>query len=199
MKIEALNVKLSRSGQGGSAPEKPSGALKELPGTPEELRWQLLTTLRLLRREQLAVEELEQRLRKITLVAEDAIKGADSVDPKKRALFEDEMRAARKLLGPAGPDRKQAVASGQAQNVDTAALHKAKVAEFRKQLSLVVLNVGRDHGVRAGMPFEITRDNKLVATVYVVEVRDRICGALIERMDERNPVKEDDRAILRKS
>ena len=199
MKIEVLNLKASRSGSGGSPAEKQADGLKELPDTPEELRWQLLTTLRLLRREQTAAEELEQRLRKITLLAEDTVRAADKVDPKKRALFEDEMRAVRKLLGPAGPDRKHITETGQPENVDVEALKKVRVAEYRKQLSLVVLNVGREHGVRAGMPFDIVRDDKLVATVYVVEVREKICGALIERMDEKNPVKEEDRAVLRKT
>jgi hypothetical protein len=64
---------------------------------------------------------------------------------------------------------------------------------------LVVLKIGLEHGFQPGMPFDIVRNDKLVATVYVVEVRGKVCGALIERMEEGNPVKIDDRAVLRKS
>ena len=193
MKVEVLNLKTARS---ASSTEKKSDALKAVPETPEELRWQMLTTLRLLRREQLAARELEQRLRKINLLAGDAIKSAEKIDPKKRALLEDEMRSIRKLLGPIGPARSESESDG---SVDMEALKKARVAEFRKDLSLVVLDIGRVHGVQPGMPFDIVRNEKLVATVYVVEVRDKVCGALIERMEEDNPVKVDDQAVLRKS
>jgi len=198
MKIEVLNLRDARSGPGGSYSEKKSGGLKAVPETPEELRWQMLTTLRLLRREQLAGKELGQRLRKVTLLAEDAVKSAEKIEPKKRALLEDELRAVKKLLGPVKWERKEVAEVGQMENLDVEALKKARVAEFRKDLSLVVLNVGWEHGIRTGMPFDIVRDNKLVATVYVVEVRDKICGALIERMEESNPVRAEDRAVLRK-
>ena len=199
MKIEVLNLKEARSGSGGPDVGKKSGALKAVPETSEELRWQMLTTLRLLRRGQLAGEELEQRLRKVTLLAEEAVKSADRVDPKKRALLEEEVRAVKKLLGPGKWERKQEGEASEPESVDVEALKAARVAEFRKDLSLVVLNVGREHGIRLGMPFDIVRDNRLVATVYVVEVRDKICGALIERMEGKNPVKMDDQAVLRKS
>jgi hypothetical protein len=193
MKIEVLNMRAERS---GSPVAKKSDEVKNLPESPEELRWQMLTTLKLLRREELANAELEQRLRKLNLLAGDAIKSVEKMDPKKRAMLEDEMRSIRKLLGPV----RMAQGSRRGdENIDVEALGRAKVSDFRKNLSLVVLNVGSEHGVRAGMPFDIVRDNKLVASVYVVEVRDKVCGALIERMEENNPVKVEDRAVLRKS
>jgi hypothetical protein len=49
------------------------------------------------------------------------------------------------------------------------------------------------------MPFDIVRKDRLVATAVVVDVRDEICGALIERMDKKNPVRPEDQAMLRKS
>ena len=199
MKIEVLNLKSARTAPGNSTTEKKSGALREVPETAEELRWQMLTTLRLLRREQLSNEELEQRLRKVTLLAGEAIKSADKVDAKKRALLEDEIRSIRNLLGPLVLDGRKRESDEGSQDINVDALRKAKVANVRKDLSLVVLSVGRQHGVKPGMPFDIVRENKLVATVYVVEVRDQFCGALIERMEENNPVKVEDQAVLRKS
>lgn len=199
MKIEVLNLKDARSGPGGSFSEKNSGSLRGVPETPEELRWQMLTTLRLLRREQLANDELEQRLRKVTLLAGEAVKSAEKVDPKKRSLLEDEMRSVRSLLGPLLLEGREEATAESRYDINIESLKRAKVSEIRKDLSMVVLNVGAEHGVKPGMPFDIIRDNKLVATVYVVEVRDKLCGALIERMEESNPVKVEDLAVLRKS
>ena len=196
MKIEVLNMKEARAKPaGGSAGQRNPEEVSDLPATPEQLRWQMLTTLKLLRREELANAELEQRLRKLNLLAGDAIKSSEKMDPKKRAMLEDEMRSIKKLLGPARLAQTQ---KGIAENIDVEALGRAKVSDFRKNLSLVVLNVGSEHGVRAGMPFDIVRDNKLVASVYVVEVREKVCGALIERMEENEPVRVEDRAVLRK-
>lgn len=62
-------------------------------------------------------------------------------------------------------------------------LESAEVLEVNPDLRLVVLNVGLLHGVRVGMPFVVLRGDRVVAELRVVEVRRRICGALIEKKD----------------
>ena len=195
MKIEVLNLK--DGGRSSSFTEKKSGALKNLPETPEQLRWQMLTTLKMLRKSELANEELEKRLRRLTWSASEAIRSADKVDPKKRAEFEEELRLIKTLIVPGLRERD--ADARPAGDVDTSALDEAKVINVKRDLSLVVLNVGREQGVKLGMPFQVIRDGRLVAVVVVVDVRDKVCGALIERMDETNPVKVEDEAVLRKS
>ena len=195
MKIEVLNMK--DGGRSSSFTEKKSGALKNLPETLEQLRWQMLTTLKMLRKSELANEELEKRLRRLTWSASEAIRSADKVDPKKRAEFEEELRLIKALIGPGLRERE--ADARPAGDVDTSALDEAKVINVKRDLSLVVLNVGREQGVKLGMPFQVIRDGRLVAVVVVVDVRDKVCGALIERMDETNPVKVEDEAVLRKS
>jgi hypothetical protein len=44
------------------------------------------------------------------------------------------------------------------------------------------------------MPFQVWRDNKRVGEVRVVDVRERICGAIIQSLEnEKNPIKSGDR------
>jgi hypothetical protein len=44
------------------------------------------------------------------------------------------------------------------------------------------------------MPFQVWRDNRKIGTVRVVDVRDRICGAIIQNLEsEKEPVKTGDR------
>ncbi|HVM62218.1 MAG TPA: hypothetical protein VMV72_15255 [Verrucomicrobiae bacterium] len=66
----------------------------------------------------------------------------------------------------------------------TATLQSALVLDMNPALQLVVLNVGELQDVRVGMPFIVLRGDKVVARLKVVEVRRRICGALIEKMDK---------------
>ena len=192
-KLEVLNRRERRQPAEGAA--QPSEAeLRNIPQTAEQLRWQMLTTLRLLRKSELARQELEQRLRKLQWTASEAIHTAKELDGKKRASFEEEARSTQKLLGPP-----QLRGTTTEVNVDPQGLQKAKVVEVRKDLSLVVLNVGARQGIQLGMPFDIVRDGKLVAVVIVAEVRNDVCGALIERMEEKNPVRSEDLAVLRTS
>lgn len=59
-------------------------------------------------------------------------------------------------------------------------VREGRVLDVNAQLRLVVLNVGAQHGVRVGMPAHVERNGKMIGQVRVIEVRERICGALIE-------------------
>ena len=61
-------------------------------------------------------------------------------------------------------------------------LATARVLEVNRMLDLVVLNVGAGHGARIGMPMIILRGDRVVAELRVVDVRQNICGALIEKV-----------------
>ena len=66
----------------------------------------------------------------------------------------------------------------------TSALGGAQIVDVNAKLRLVVLDVGLAQGVRVGMPFVVLRGGKIVAELKVVEVRRRICGALIEKAEQ---------------
>jgi|GEM_PF-3890850 hypothetical protein len=68
--------------------------------------------------------------------------------------------------------------------VDPGTLETAQVVDVNARLQVVVLNVGREAGVRIGMPFLVLRGDRLIGRVRVVEVRRQVCGARIEEVDK---------------
>jgi hypothetical protein len=60
----------------------------------------------------------------------------------------------------------------------------------KDDLSLVVINLGSKQGVREGMPFQVIRGEKLIGKVRVVDVRDKIAGAIVQNLfSEKDPIK----------
>lgn len=80
-----------------------------------------------------------------------------------------------------------------------ATLETATVLDVNPKLQLVVLNVGLLHGARVGMPFVVLRGDRIIAEARIVEVRKRISGALIEKVDKGVTVKAGDVAQVTKS
>lgn len=60
------------------------------------------------------------------------------------------------------------------------ALDEARVIEIKPEFGLVVLDFGSSGGARVGMPLQVRRDTRIVATAIVVDVRSRICGAIVQ-------------------
>lgn len=81
----------------------------------------------------------------------------------------------------------------------TSSLEAARVLEFNPKLRLVVMDVGLLHGARVGMPFIVLRGDRVIAWVRVVEVRQRICGAVIEKTEGKVTVTAGDAASVTKS
>lgn len=65
-------------------------------------------------------------------------------------------------------------------------LMDGNVISVKEEWSLVVGNVGEKQGVKMGMPMRVVRGDKVVARLRVVDVRQRICGAVIQEMDSGN-------------
>jgi hypothetical protein len=62
-------------------------------------------------------------------------------------------------------------------------LMDGSVVSIKDEWSLVVGNLGEAQGVKIGMPLRVMRDGRLIATLRVVDVRQKICGAVIQEMD----------------
>ncbi len=75
-----------------------------------------------------------------------------------------------------------------AANASAGTLHDGQVISVKKDYGVVVLNVGREAGVRVGMPFELRRKDRPVGTVTVVDVRDRIAAALVKNLSVADDV-----------
>jgi hypothetical protein len=55
----------------------------------------------------------------------------------------------------------------------------------KEEWSLVVGNMGEQQGVKMGMPLRVMRNDKVIARLRVVDVRQKICGAVIQEMDSK--------------
>jgi len=78
-------------------------------------------------------------------------------------------------------------------------LESAAVLDVNPNLRLVVLNIGLLQGARVGMPMVVLRGDRVVAELEIVEVRRRICGALIERTEKKVTLKTGDVVRVTKS
>jgi len=64
------------------------------------------------------------------------------------------------------------------------------VISVKDEWSFVVGNFGEKQGVKIGMPLRVMRGERKIATLRVVDVRQQICGAVIQEMDsEKEKIK----------
>jgi hypothetical protein len=89
--------------------------------------------------------------------------------------------------------------STRAGKVAAGTLESATALDVNPNLRVVVLNVGLLQGARVGMPLAVLRGDRVVAVLKIVEVRQRICGAVIEQMDKKVTLKPGDVARVTKS
>ncbi len=59
------------------------------------------------------------------------------------------------------------------------------VIGVKEEWSFVVGNIGAQQGVKIGMPLRVKRGGEIVATMRVIDVRQRICGAVLESGKEK--------------
>ncbi len=112
------------------------------------------------------------------------LKTSQGGDAQARMDVETQMRVANELAG------REANATAE----DEATLMNASVVSVKDEWSLVVGNIGEKQGVKIGMPLRVLRGDKRIASLRVVDVRQRICGAVIQEMvSERDKVRVGDR------
>ncbi|MEX1045620.1 MAG: hypothetical protein WEC73_05780 [Chthoniobacterales bacterium] len=116
----------------------------------------------------------------------DAMTRSRTAQAEARASLEMELRASDRLLG-VGAEDLDAQAAGPT-------LTDASVVEVKPEFALVVANIGRNAGVKVGMPFQVWRDNRRVGDVRVIDVRDRLSGAVVQNLvSEEDAIKVGDR------
>ena len=67
----------------------------------------------------------------------------------------------------------------------TGSLLDGSVIGLKEEWSFVVGNFGVREGVKIGMPLRVKRGGEVVARLRVVDVRERICGAIIQESGRR--------------
>ena len=96
---------------------------------------------------------------------------AKSCDAKARMEVEAQLRGTSDLIAKAG-----AAVETQPTLMD------GSVISVKDEWSLVVGNFGEKQGVKIGMPLRVLRGDRVIATLRVVDVRQKICGAVIQEM-----------------
>jgi hypothetical protein len=130
-------------------------------------------------------QKLSDQLIRIDEAVLRYVKSASSIDGDARMALETEMRSSTALLGVAGAGQSPAQQGGDAPG----SLTDARVISVKDELALVVANLGRDQGARIGMPFQVWHDGRQIGIVRVVDVREKICGAIIQSLDPSEKIK----------
>jgi hypothetical protein len=103
------------------------------------------------------------------------LKTSQSADAKARMDVETQLRSVDKLV----------TKSTNAPDLPEPSLMDGSVISVKDEWSFVVGNLGEKQGVKIGMPMRVMRGEKRIATLRVIDVRQRICGAVIQEMDSR--------------
>jgi hypothetical protein len=102
------------------------------------------------------------------------LKTAQGADPQARMEVETQLRKTSELVTKHGSATSSPSEPG---------LLDGSVISVKEEWSFVVGNMGEKQGVKMGMPLRVMRDDKRIATVRVVDVRQKICGAVVQEMD----------------
>lgn len=139
-----------------------------------------VSDLQLMRKER--AEYRDQMLR-LTEAILHLLKTSAGADATARMEVEAQLRSSSAL-----------VAKGEQPAEAGATLMDASVISIKPEWSLVVGNVGEKHGVKIGMPLRVVRGDRVIATLRVVDVRQKICGAVVQELDSnKDKIKVGDR------
>jgi hypothetical protein len=152
----------------------------------EKLEQRLLKAVRDLELLQTDRDRLTNQLVMLCEAVVRYLQTAESADAQARVALEEQLRSSGELIGlPGSKDepKRQSVP-----------LDNAQVISIKQELALVVANVGRKDGVEVGMPFRVWRGERRMGLVRVVDVREKISGAVIQNLEsDREPIKTGDR------
>jgi hypothetical protein len=112
------------------------------------------------------------------------LKTSQAGDAKTRMDVEAQLRSINTLI----------TQSSSAPDTPEPSLMDGSVISLKDEWSFVVANLGEKQGVKIGMPMRVMRGDRRIATLRVVDVRQKICGAVIQEMDsEKEKIKVGDR------
>ncbi|MEZ0274060.1 MAG: hypothetical protein ACAH88_04090 [Roseimicrobium sp.] len=152
-----------------------------LDTTNTETNQRLLGALSDLRLLETQNKSLVDALYLLSVSSLEYAKAAGPVQGEPKMKFDEGLAAAEKILAK--------VQSSKTPEGDLD-LQNARVVSLKEDAGILILNVGSRHGVHPGMPFSIYRQDKPVARALVVDVRNGICGAVLQELISKSePVK----------
>ncbi len=135
----------------------------------DALRTRLLAAVRDLRLLQKEKDAAREQLVALTESVMQLLKTSEGIDAKSRLKVEERLRSASAFIG-----------GQESRNVSAAGLTSGRVVDTKPDLALIVANLGSRQGVKTGMPFQVWRGEKQIASVRVVDVRDAVSGAIVQ-------------------
>jgi len=109
-------------------------------------------------------------------------------DPETKLVIETELRKAEEVLVKAAVNDFDALEQKTGEPAPD--LLNGKVSAVKPELGCVVINLGTKQGVKNGMPFQVRRGTKLVATLRVVDARQGFAGAVIQNLvSDKEPIR----------
>jgi len=152
-----------------------------LDGSTAELQQRLLAALNDLRLMDQQKKALTDALISLSEASLSFAKAAGNVSEDSKQVLNKSLGAAEKVL---------AAAQTSLETQNDADLHNARIVSMKNEFGIAVLNVGTKHGVHPGMPFSIYRAEKPIGRAMVVDVRQSVCGAIVQDLiSEKEPVK----------
>jgi hypothetical protein len=130
-----------------------------------------VSDLRLTQRER---DELRDQLLGLNEALLRYLQTSQGGDAQARMDVETQLRKTNELVG-----RSILQLPDQAQEPQPS-LMDGSVLSVKDEWSFVVANIGEEQGVKIGMPLRVMHGEQKIATLRVVDVRQRICGAVIE-------------------
>lgn len=129
-------------------------------------------------------EKYREQLVKLTETMLNYVKTTEGGDAQARADVEAQLRATNRLFAAADNSFDEDVAPD---------LMDGKVLSIKEEWSFVVADFGTRQGVKIGMPLRVVRNGKSIGTLRVVDVREKISGAVIQELDSDKKIKVGDR------
>ncbi|CAN5465303.1 hypothetical protein BH18VER1_BH18VER1_13410 [soil metagenome] len=117
-------------------------------------------------------EKYRDQMMQLTEAMLQLLKTSTGGDAKARMEVETQLRSTNAL-----------VAKSNEGTEASTTLMDGSVISLKDEWSLVIGNFGEKQGVRVGMPLRVMRGDRQIATLRVVDVREKICGAVIQEMD----------------
>ena len=136
-----------------------------------KLEQRLLAAVNDLRLAQKEGDQLRDQLLGLNEALLRYLKTSQGGDAQARADVEMQLRKTNALVG-------RSISTGA--KASEPSLMDASVLSVKDEWSFVVANIGEEQGVKIGMPLRVMRAEQKIATLRVVDVRQRICGAVIE-------------------
>jgi hypothetical protein len=149
-----------------------------------KLEQRLLAAVSDLQLAQKARDEYRDQMLRINEAVLCYLKTSQAGDAKARMDVEAQMRSINTLI----------TQSSSTPDTPEPGLMDGSVISVKDEWSFVVGNLGEKQGVKIGMPMRVMRGDQRIATLRVVDVRQKICGAVIQEMNsEKEKIKVGDR------